>query len=168
MQQSPSWEAEQVLSVSGNSLHFIEPEGSLPHYKSPSPVPVLSQITSVHAPSHFLMIHFNIILPSTPEFSKWSLSPRFPHQNPVETSSLPHTCYMSRPSHSSRFDQPVTNFTSKYCHTFLDETRVVRGIPKAVLYEDINQGPAVKPRFTLQLSVGFVLLKFGRWVKFYD
>jgi hypothetical protein len=28
----------------------------------------------------------------------------FFHHNPVYTSSLPHTFYMPRPSHSSRFD----------------------------------------------------------------
>ena len=30
----------------------------------------------------------------------------FPHQNPVHASPLPHTRYMSRPSHSSRFYLP--------------------------------------------------------------
>jgi len=35
-------------------------------YKSLPHVPVLSQINSVHAPSHFQKKHFNIILPSTP------------------------------------------------------------------------------------------------------
>jgi len=52
-----------------------------------------------------MKFHFNIIIPSTPGSSKWpSLS--FPYQNPVCSSPLPHTCYMPRPSHSSRFDHP--------------------------------------------------------------
>jgi hypothetical protein len=37
-------------------------------------------------------------MPGSP---RWSLSLRFPHQNPVYTSPLPHTRYMSRPSHST-------------------------------------------------------------------
>jgi len=48
-------------------------------------------------PSHFLMIPFNITLSSRPGSSKWSLSLRFPHRNPVNTSPLSHTCYM--PAH---------------------------------------------------------------------
>jgi hypothetical protein len=41
-----------------------------------------------------------------PVSPKWSLSLRFPCQNPVCTSPLPHMCYTPNPSHSSRFDHP--------------------------------------------------------------
>jgi hypothetical protein len=41
-----------------------------------------------------------------PGYLKWSLYIRFPHQNPVYASPLPHTRYMSHPSHSSRFYHP--------------------------------------------------------------
>ena len=42
--------------------------------------------------------HFNIILPSAPRSSKWSLYCRFPYQNPVRTTFVPHTRHMPRPA----------------------------------------------------------------------
>ena len=85
----------------------MEPEGSLHIHNSPPYVPILSQLYPIHTSTfHFLKIHLIIILPSTPGSPKWSLSLRFPHQNPVHTSPLPHTCYMTHPSHSSRFYHP--------------------------------------------------------------
>jgi hypothetical protein len=50
---------------------------------------------------------------STSGSPQLSLSLRFPHQNPVHTSPLPHTRYMSCPSHSSLFI-PRTIFGEQY------------------------------------------------------
>jgi len=62
--------------------------------------------SSPYPKSHFLKIHLNIILPSTPGPSKLPLPHRFPHQNPVYTSPLSHTFYMHRSSYFSLFDYP--------------------------------------------------------------
>ena len=67
-------------------------------HKCPPPVLILSLLNPAHAPtSHFLMIRLNIILPSMPGSTKRPLSFRFPHQNSVYASPLPHMCYMPRP-----------------------------------------------------------------------
>ena len=60
-------------------------------HKCPQTVPILSHINPIHGPtSHFLKIHINISFPSRPGPSKWSLSLRFSHQNPVYTP--PRSC----------------------------------------------------------------------------
>ena len=83
----------------------MEPECLLPHSQEsatcPYPGPAQS---SPH--THLLEIHPNIIHPSTPRSPQWSLSLRFPHQDPIRPPLLIHTRHMPSPSHSSPFYHP--------------------------------------------------------------
>lgn len=66
-----------------------------------------NQKTKLNAPTfHFLNIQINIIFPSTPWFSKKTLSLKFSHQNFVCISPLTRTCYVPRPYHLSRYNHP--------------------------------------------------------------
>ena len=86
---------------------FHGTHGSLPHSQVPATCPYPDPARSSPYPtSHFLKILFNIILPSTPGFPKWSLTLA---GSPPETQykpPFPHTRYMSRPSHASRVYHP--------------------------------------------------------------
>ena len=90
MVQSPSWEAnwfaasQEIPGILWNQkVHYRT-------HKRPPPVPTLCQPNSVHIPtSHHLEIHPNNIHPSTPRSPQWSLSLRFPHQDPIRPLSSP-------------------------------------------------------------------------------
>ena len=90
MVQSPSWEAnwfaasQEIPRISRNpKVHYRT------HKRSP-PVSIPGQPNPVHIPtSHLLEIHPNIINPSTPRSPQWSLSLRFPHQEPIRPLSSP-------------------------------------------------------------------------------
>jgi len=64
------------------------------------------------SPFHYLKLQLNIILPSTPGSSKWSLSPKFPHQNPVYTSPLTRKGHI--PAHLIRLGVITRTVFGKY------------------------------------------------------
>ena len=104
MVQRPYWEAnwfaasQEIPRISRNpTVHYST-------HKRPPPVPILGQPNSLHIPiSHLLQIHPNIIHPSTPRSPQWSLSLRFPHQDPILPPLLTHTRHMPSPSSGKNF-----------------------------------------------------------------
>jgi hypothetical protein len=102
MEQGPSWEANQSLQLDKKFPTFLwNPKVLYRTHKCPPTVPILSRLYPVPTPhSNLLKIHLNIIHPSTSGSPQWPLSLWLPHQQPVRTSLLSHTCHMPRPSQS--------------------------------------------------------------------
>ena len=87
MVQSPSWEAN-LFAASQEITHISRnPKVHYRTHKLPPPVSILGQPNPVHiSTSQLLEIHPNIIHPRSPQ---WSLSLRFPHQDPIHPLSSP-------------------------------------------------------------------------------
>ena len=96
MVQSPSWEANWFATSQEIPRILWNPKVHYRTHKRPPPVSTLGQPNPVRIPaSHLLEIRPNIIHPSTPRSPQWSLSLRFPHQDPIHPTLLTHT----RPAH---------------------------------------------------------------------
>ena len=90
MDQSPSWEANWFAASQEIPRISQNPKVHYRTHKRPSPVSILGQPNPVHIPtSHLLEIHSNIIHPFTTRSPQWSLSLRFPHQDPIHPLSSP-------------------------------------------------------------------------------
>jgi hypothetical protein len=67
MKQSPSWKANWFAASQEIPRVLWNPKVPYRTHQRPTPIPILSQPNPVLTPtSHFLKIHPNIILPSTP------------------------------------------------------------------------------------------------------
>ena len=120
-EQGPSWESKSFWASLEIPSIFWNSQVHYRIHKCPPSVPILSHLDSVQPPFHFLKIHLNIILPSKPGSSKWSLTFKSPHQKTVHASPLPHSRYMPRLPHSSRldhstiFDEKFRSISSSLC-----------------------------------------------------
>jgi len=83
--------------------NFWNPKVHRRTHKCPPPVPILSQLHPVPTTPPTSWRSILILFSHLSGSPQWSLSFRFPHQNSVHPSPLPHTCHMPRPSHSSWF-----------------------------------------------------------------
>ena len=118
MVQSPSWEANWFASSQEIPRISWNPKVHYRTHKRPPPIPILGQTNPVHIPtSHLLEIHPNIIHPSTPRSPQWSLSLRFPHQDPIYPLSSPirATC----PAHLIILDLYIYIYIHSHTHTHI-------------------------------------------------
>ena len=93
MEQSPSWKANRFSASQETTRTLWNPKFHYLFHKYPTSVNILSHLEAVHASiSNFVKLDINITNLSTPGFSKWSLSQKFPQQNLVYVFPLPHTC----------------------------------------------------------------------------
>jgi hypothetical protein len=96
MKQCPSREANRFVASQAITHILRKPKVHYRIHKCPPPVPTRGHFNPVHTPtSKFLKIDLNII----PIYAWVSPVVSFP----VHASPLPHTRYMTRPSHSFRF-----------------------------------------------------------------
>jgi hypothetical protein len=71
MEHSSTWEANRSSANQETPCILWNLKVHYSIHKCMSPFPIQSQSNPVHAsPSHFLLNHFNIILPATPRSSK--------------------------------------------------------------------------------------------------
>ena len=113
MVQSPSWEANWFAASQEIPRISRNPKVHYRTHKRPPPVSILGQPKPVHIPtSHLLEIHPNIIHQSTPRSPQWSLSLRFPQQDPIQPLSSPirATC----PAHLILLDSKMFNFNKSH------------------------------------------------------
>ena len=113
-------------------------ESSLPRLQVPATCPYPEPDNPIHSqPSHFLKIHLNIILPSTPGSPKWSFCLRFPHQNPCTRLSSPPYTLNAPPIHSS-----LPNFGNRYAKVWiLANSQIRRGSNFIGTVKDFSSAP---------------------------
>ena len=90
MVQSPSWAANWFAASQEIPRISRNPKVHYRTHKRPPPVPILDQPNPGHIITSILLeIHPNITQVLGPRSPQWSLSLRFPHQDPIHPFSSP-------------------------------------------------------------------------------
>jgi hypothetical protein len=155
MAQTPTWEANSH-SV-GQEIPCVLWNLKVPYrlHNSLALVLILSQMHTVHTfPLYFRKIQSNIIFPSTPRSSMWSLPFTFTNQNYVCISHISCACYVPRLYHRRWLDHRnntlwsiqvmkllIMQFSLASRH-FLPPQNPVLKHPQSVLLLPINYGSA--------------------------
>jgi len=120
MEQSCSWEANNLSANQEFLCFFCNPEVHYRVHKSPPLVPILGQMNPIHNFTVYcLKINSSIIFTSTPTSFEWSLPFRYSNQKSVFLFHVSHVRYMARPSRSACY--------VGLCHHGMQHPRVVDG-----------------------------------------
>jgi len=126
MVQTLSWEASKSSARQEIQRLLWNPKFHHRFHNSPPPVPMLSWTNIFTSPSsHFFKIHFNIIVSSTPSFSKWSLSLHAPLQSHICVTS---PAYLINLHLINRIilDEQLKSWGSSLCRRTIIKLRVGR------------------------------------------
>jgi hypothetical protein len=140
MEKSPSWEADTHSASQEISRLLWNPKVHYRVRKIPSPVRIMSQMNPVHTfPPYFRKIHPNIILPSTPRSSEWSLPPKSFNQNIVGIYCISHACYMPHPFHPPWLDLNTMGWSVQVMKLL-----IVQSSPASCLFLPLSSAPVLK------------------------
>ena len=167
MVQSPSWEANWLTASQEIPRISRNPKVHYRTHKRPPPVSILGQPNPLHIPtSHLLEIRPNIIHPSTPRSRQWSLSLRFPHQDPIHSPLLTHTRHILSPAQywvrSTNHLAPryaissifwlITFFLTWCMHIYNND---ITPLPNTCIYLDLDNSESVSFPIKYKMSIEF-------------
>ena len=123
--------------------------------------------------SDFFKIHYNLIFPSVPGSTKWSVSCSFRHQNSVCVFLISHMCRIYRPSHPPRFSRPnnmwwganimglIMLFSAANCYFLWGPNIFLSAVfsnPRPILFRYCERSTFIPIETTDKITVVYILI----------